>query len=455
MLLWSVVLAAHVRPALADGPKEYKGFALKKIHEPYSGLKVWEYEHQKSGLRVILTPQKKSTVTAYVTAFNVGSRFEEKGKTGLAHLFEHMMFRGTETFPKPFETLANWGNSFNAYTSQDMTVYYEMVPSELLKNVVQFEAERMRNLLITPQGFQQERGAVFSERKMSVEDSPVGRMFWELNLLAFQKHPYRVSPIGFQKDLDAATFEGALAFYQKYYAPNRAVVSIAGGLEIKDVLGEMDTRYGSFERVEVKEPETVVEPPIKGVRRKVVKLKTENALVGEAVRGLSYSDPDAAAELLMCVLLADGEIGYLDGALVEKGLAQRVSASCSPSKEAGLSRVVVAGNPGIDPLKLEESYLASLSGFKKWLTKERVENLKLYFVASQLARLRNPDDLAESFATSAVLSGDPMNSSVENLKKIQLVTYEDVLRRFDLRMKSGKARVLVQPAKVSDPITAN
>lgn len=441
----------------ASAPSATKGsknFGFHKSYEPYPGLVVSEYVHKTSGLRVFLVPQAKTEVVAYVTAYDVGSRFEEKGKSGLAHLFEHMMFRGTESFPNAFETLASWGDNFNAYTSRDMTVYYQVVPSEQLENVTKFESERMRKLFITPQGFQQERGAVVSERKMRTEDSPFGRTNWELYMLAFKEHPYRLSPIGLQKDLDASTFEDALTFYQKYYAPNRAVITVVGGFEISKMLNLLEQNYGSFEAVEVKEPAKIVEPEIVGLRKKTIRLKTEAPILSEAVRGLSYDDVDVAPEMLMCVLLADGDIGYLGNTILEKGLVQSVGASCSPSVEKGLSVVSLTGNPKMSASTLEKHYLDALAGFEKWLTKDRVENLKLYFVGSQLKSLREPSDLAESIASSYVASKDPMRS-IEFLKKIEQVKYEDVVRRFRLRQKSGKARVLIQPSKVSDPISGS
>ncbi|HVJ64315.1 MAG TPA: pitrilysin family protein [Bdellovibrionota bacterium] len=452
--LAALTLGCASTTKIGDAPKQYKGFTLEKTYEPYPELKVFEYVHKKSGLHVVLTPRPGTETIAYVTAFDVGSRFEEKGRTGLAHLFEHMMFRGTESFPKPFETIADWGNNFNAYTSRDMTVYFGTVPAELLPEVAKFEGERMRQLLITPQGFQQERGAVVSERKMRTEDSPSGRLSWELYLLAFKEHPYRVGPIGFQKDLDASSFEDALNFYQRYYAPNRAVISIAGGFDPKATLDILSKNYGAYESVDVKEPTKVVEPPFTGIRRKVIRLKTESALISDATHGLSADDKDAAAEVLMCVLLADNDIGYLGNTLVEKGIAQSVGASCSPSKEPGLSMIIIQGSGKISAAKLETEYGAALSGFPKWLSKDRVENLKLYFMGSQLASLREPDELAEAFATSYVLTKNPM-MSIDFLKQIQGVTYEDVLRRFVLRAKSGKIRVLIEPSKVSDPISGS
>jgi hypothetical protein len=182
-------------------------------------LKIHRYRSEKSGLELLLSPKPGIDVVAFVTAYKVGSRFEVNGRTGLAHLFEHMMFRGTEHYPVPFETLSSWGDRFNAFTTPDVTEYHELVPKKLFDEAARFESERMRKLLITPEGFDTERGAVVSERKMRTEDSPMGRLYWELNQLAYDRHPYKTGPIGWQEDLDATTFDDALAFYKRFYAP--------------------------------------------------------------------------------------------------------------------------------------------------------------------------------------------------------------------------------------------
>ena len=308
-----------------------KNFVLKQSLEPQSGLRINLYEHATNGLRVILVPYNSPGVVAYVTAFDVGSRFEIKGRTGLAHLFEHMMFRGTPSFPEPFKTLAGWGDQFNAYTSSDLTVYHQTVPAEVLPDLVRFESERMRRLKITVDGFNTERGAVVSERKLRTEDSPFGRLFWELTQLAYDKHPYKTGPIGWQEDLDATTFQDAMDFYRRFYAPNRAQIVVVGDFRLEPTLALLDKHYGSFKREAFDEPQVAVEPSRQDSRRKVFRVRSESVLLANAwaFSPTFSSFREAVAESMVCSLLADSERGFLYNELVRKGLARSVSDNCS------------------------------------------------------------------------------------------------------------------------------
>jgi len=426
-------------------PQQSGQFKLVKSHKAFEGLEVFEFHHLDNGLKVFLSPKKGSNSIAYVTGYDVGSRFEEKGRTGLAHLFEHMMFRGTETFPEPFKTLSEWGGQYNAYTSRDMTVYYQIVPNKLLNQVAQLESERMRKLLITKAGFNTERGAVVSERKKSVSDNPFGKLWWELYQLAFDKHSYKTGPIGWQKDLDATSFEDALLFYKRFYAPNRAIISIVGDFEINNALETLNKYYGAFKAQDVKIPNIPIEKTERPARRKVVSLKAEKVIMADARFSPSSSSPHAASELLLCVLLAGGDSGYLNYELVETGLAQSVSSSCYPSIETGLSSIFVVANPGKSIKEIEKAYDSSWKGFPDWLTDERIESIKLYFTLEQLSALRDPTNLAKDFVSSAILSrGDPLYS-FKLMDAVKQLKRKDILDRLSQWKSIGKTRVFIQP----------
>jgi zinc protease len=433
-------------------PKTFQDFEFQATLEPLPGLKIHRYRHRKSGLSVLLVPQRGSNVVAYVTAYNVGSRFEVKGRTGLAHLFEHMMFRGTESFPEPFKTLSSWGDRFNAYTSFDLTLYHELAPKEIFGDVAKFESERMRKLLITKDGFNTERGAVVSERKMRTEDSPFGRLFWELYQDAYDVHPYQTGPIGWQEDLDATTFEDALDFYNRYYAPNRAVLALSGDFGVTEALNTLNKYYGHFEAQPWTEPKVAAEPARKGNRRRVIPMKAETVFLADAVPGPRYADEHVATESVLCSLLADSKMGYLVNELVEKGIARSVSASCSPNVDPGLSTVFVVGNPGVSTAKLEKAYEEARKGFTHWLTAERVEQMKLFYLAAQYGSLRDPIDLAEEVARAQVTTGDPLYSFAF-LEKLKKVTKPEVEARFKAWSDLAHTRVVIEPSDKTAPMT--
>jgi zinc protease len=437
--------------ATAAAPVTAGTFTRTASYEPLPGLHVQHYRDARSGLELLVSPQPGTDVVAFVTAYNVGSRFEMKGRTGLAHLFEHMMFRGTENFPEPFKTLSSWGDRFNAYTSFDLTLYHELVPKKLFPEAARFEAERMRKLLITPEGFNAERGAVVSERKMRTEDSPFGRLIWELYQLAYDKHPYKTGPIGWQEDLDATTFQDALDFYKRFYAPNRAVLVVVGDVTPEEAVKTIQTHYGSFEKQPFDAPVVPREPPRKGLRRKVIPMKAESVFIGDAVFGPTFHDPDVAVDSLLASLFGDGKIGYLAGELVEKGLARSVSSDAAPSVDPGLSGVFIVGNPGVPLKTLERAYDRARGGFLKWLTAERLESLKLYYLAGQWGGLRDPMTLAEQLGRASVTAGDPTweFSFLERAKK---VTLADIERRWKVWNTAARTRVIIEPSNKTAPL---
>jgi zinc protease len=431
-------------------------FVLKQTLEPQSGLKIQIYEHARNGLRLMLVPYNSPGVVAYVTAFDVGSRFEVQGRTGLAHLFEHMMFRGTPSFPEPFKTLAGWGDQFNAYTSSDLTLYHQTVPSVVLKDVIRFESERMRRLKITREGFNTERGAVVSERKLRTEDAPFGRLYWELTQLAYDRHPYKTGAIGWQEDLDATSFEDAMEFYRRFYAPNRAQVVIVGDFELPQVLAWMERHYGSFEREAFVEPRVEAEPQRKDLRRRVFKVRSENVIMATswAFSPTFSSFRDAVAESMVCSLLADSERGFLHNEMVRKGLARSVSDSCTPSVDPGLSSVFVAANPGVSVDQIESRFDELLNRFEPFIQESRVEPFKRLYLADQLASLRSPMGIAEQLARLSIVARDPV-IGFRVLQEMNALSAKDLRAAWRRMRERARVRVFIQPSEQTEPIRRN
>ena len=435
---------ASTKPKAPTPPAQVGTFKFQQTLTPYEGMNIHVYRHTATGLEAMLVPMAETGVVAYVTAYDVGSRFESKGHTGIAHLFEHMMFRGTESFPEPFKTLSGWGGKFNAYTNFDLTLYHELVPKNLLPQVAKFESERMRKLLITPEGFNTERGAVVSERKMRVEDNPMGRMFWELHQLAFDDHPYKTTPIGWQADLDKTSFQDALNFYNRFYAPNRALIAIVGEIDLTETLKILDQNYGSFQPSNFDAPKVPQEKIHKSSRRKIVSMRTESVLIAEAAMGSRYDDPNAPADSLMCVLLADDKMGYLSRELVETGLARSVGADCSPSVDPDMATVFVSGSPGVPMAKLEAAFNKALKEFPKWVTAEKIEHTKLFYQAEQIKTLREPMGLGEQLARLAVVAKNPL-WDFQFVDRLAKVDEAQVRVRFTAWSTAKHSRLVIVP----------
>ncbi|MEZ4815396.1 MAG: pitrilysin family protein [Bdellovibrionota bacterium] len=427
-------------------------YKLKKNEtlEPYPGLKIQSYT-MANGMKVLLVPRNQNGTLAITVGYSVGSRHEEPGKTGLAHLFEHMMFRGTESFPTPFRTLSEWGGEFNAFTSFDQTVYYELVPAQKLEEALRFESERMRKLLITPEIFKTERGAVVSERKMGYEDSPSGRAGWEIHQLAFDKHPYKTTPIGWQEDIDRASFEDALSFYNRYYAPNRATLVLVGDFNEDKALSLIEKYYGKYKAVESKDRINPKENIYRKNREKTIRLRAQSVIMVDAVFGPSFHDPNAAAEFFFCVLLGDSDLGYLRNQLVETNIARSASASCYPYVDPSLSTIRIVASPGVSSKKLKQKYAQAWKGFIPWIKGDRFENSKKLFETSQLESLRSPMELAQTLVTNSTAAGDPLYT-FKLVEKIKTLKREDIIARYKEWKKRGGTRIIIEPSAKNDPM---
>lgn len=199
-----------------------------------------------NGLHLLVGEVHSLPIVSYQVHFAAGSRYERPGITGITHLFEHMMFKGTkELGPEEFSRMiqAN-GGTLNAFTTTDNTSYYEKLPADRLELAVRLEVDRLQNLQITPESLEPEREVVRSERKLRSVNTPFGLLIEQLYALAYEQHPYRWPVIGWDHDLKNLTLEDCLEYYRTYYAPNNAVVVIVGDVSADEALKTVDRFYG-------------------------------------------------------------------------------------------------------------------------------------------------------------------------------------------------------------------
>ena len=203
-----------------------------------------------NGLRVVLSPDQTVPTVAVAVYYDVGSRNEVRGRSGFAHLFEHMMFQGSANLGKGehFVLIDNRGGQTNGTTSNDRTNYYETLPSNELALGLWLEADRMRSLAVTAENFENQRLTVKEERRQSYDDSPYANSMLRINELAYGDYwPYAHSTIGDMQDLDAAPLEAVQQFFDSYYKPNNAVLSIAGDFESEEAMALVRRYFGSIE----------------------------------------------------------------------------------------------------------------------------------------------------------------------------------------------------------------
>src|SRR5215831_12261824 len=215
---------------------------LKAADAPLSVPKLtFQDTKLDNGLRVILVPQHAAPVYAINVTYNVGSRVERPGRTGFAHLFEHMMFQGSENVGKGehFLLVLNNGGGMNGTTNEDRTNYFEELPKNQLDLGLYLEADRMRSLNITQANLDNQRQTVQEERRQSIDNQPYGRAELDLENLSYDNFAYKHSTIGSMVDLDKATIEDVSDFFRIYYAPNNAVLTLVGDFDPDEALAEI------------------------------------------------------------------------------------------------------------------------------------------------------------------------------------------------------------------------
>jgi len=234
-----------------------------------------------NGLRVIVKEDHRAPTAVQQVWYRAGSMDESPGTTGLAHVLEHMMFKGTRSVaPDRFSRLvAEAGGRDNAFTSTDFTVYHEQVHRDRLPFVMRLEADRMANLAIRPKEFAREIKVVMEERRLSTEDQPRALLDENLMATAFSAHPYKWPTIGWMQDLQNMTWRDAQAWYRSWYAPNNATVVVVGDVDPEQVVAWAKRYYGPVPRKAVPERKPQSEPEQRGIKRVVVKAPAELAFV--------------------------------------------------------------------------------------------------------------------------------------------------------------------------------
>jgi len=250
-----------------------------------------------NGLRVLVHEDHSAPVVSSYIFYRSGSRNEHDGGTGIAHLFEHMMFNGGKKFgPGAFDDqIEGHGGSTNGYTTRDFTAYLNNFPREALPVVLDLESDRMGNLALTPQNLEQERGIVMEERRLRIDDQVSGVMDEELYLGAFVRSPYRWNTVGFMEDLRKITLAQAKAYFETYYAPNNATLVLAGDLEPQATFALVRRYFGKIRRRPPPPPVDAAEPAQDGERRATVRKNAELPAVMIGYKTVRVGDPDRPA----------------------------------------------------------------------------------------------------------------------------------------------------------------
>mgnify|MGYP005841243813 FL=1 len=368
-------------------------------------IAVQEYRFA-NGLRLLVLPDGSLPIASFQVHYGVGSRNERQGITGLSHLFEHMMFRGSkELGPEEFARIIQAkGGEVNAFTTQDSTSYFENIPAEQLELVVRLEADRLKNLDLTPESFASEREVVRSERKLRSVDSPFGLPLELLFATAYTQHSYQWPVIGWDSDLVAMTHADCLEYYRTYYNPANMVIVVAGAVEAEQVRDLVNRYFGDIPSAGPPPAVKAAEPPQRGERRAIFKKisQVEAFLAGFHVPALG--NPEIYPVMLLAAALGLGKASRYYQKLVRPGRAIEVDVDLSPppftTQDPGLLVILAVSPPGqpitsletavweeIEAIKATGLEAAELARVKKLLRSQTVRVLANNFYRGLLAGL--------------------------------------------------------------------
>jgi zinc protease len=322
-----------------------------------------------NGFKMILLEDHKSPVAVAQVWYRVGSRNEIPGVTGLSHMLEHMMFKGTEKHPGGTysETISRNGGEENAFTTDDATMYYARLASDRLSTAVELEADRMRNLVLTDQQFEPERKVVAEERRLRVEDNPIAFLYETLRAQSFLEHPYRQPTIGWANDIAGWKLRDLKEHYDRYYQPSNAFLVAVGDFDAK-ALGDLAAEhFGRYPRGPDPPPVRAREQPPRGPVRVSVERPAELAFVGISYRAPNLHHPDSAALDLLQAVLTGGKSARLYRRLVhEERLALDVDASYERTAIDDKT-FTISAQPQLDvPIAtLEEAILAEVEEIRR------------------------------------------------------------------------------------------
>jgi predicted Zn-dependent peptidase len=320
-----------------------------------------------NGLRVAVAPQRGVPIVTVDVTYDVGSRVEKEGKTGFAHLFEHLMFEGSENVGKGdhFRLVAEAGGTMNGTTSEDRTNYFETLPAECLDLALFLEADRMRALVLSEEKLVNQREAVKEEKRLRIDNQPYAPSFEVADALAYDSFPYRHSVIGSMDDLDRATLDDARDFYRRFYAPGNALLCITGDVEIEDAFARAARAFGAVPARETPPPFHVEEPePREGRRARVDDLHAALPALHVNAKGPVRRETDALALLYAEKILGGGESGTLWRRLVkDEELALSLSIHFDERRGPSLFRLFAIARAGISHRVLEDEIRDALERF--------------------------------------------------------------------------------------------
>lgn len=408
-----------------------------------------DYKHRTlpNGLEVYSVQDRSTPTVAIQVWYRVGSKNDPEGRSGFAHLFEHIMFKSTahmaaETMDRLTEDVGGYNN---AGTADDYTKYYEVVPSNYLQTLLWAEGERLGSLTVDEANFKSERDVVKEEFRFRILAPSYGRFYYALDKDSFEVHPYRRPGIGSIEELDAATVTDVQAFHRTFYRPDNAVLVVVGDFDQQQFDHWVDRYLGTLKHPASEIPRvTVKEPP-----RKEAKRFDEHApnvpLPAVAITWLApaASHPDADALEVAAAVLANGDSSRLYQSLVyRQQIAQQTAAYADLREDLGLFAVTATMATGKSPAEGEKALMAEIDAMQtKLVSAAELEKAKNLVITGALRERETNDGKASALGEAIVLQHDASEVN-RGLAKLQAVTAADVRRVMQKYIGGGKPYVI-------------
>ncbi|WAJ27704.1 M16 family metallopeptidase [Antarcticirhabdus aurantiaca] len=467
LLLAAALLCAAAPAALAQGPAvPPPAPAFEGVPEPVKpGLPGLTNFTLPNGLEVLILPDRRAPVVTQMVYYKVGAADEPAGFSGVAHFLEHLMFKGTKTHPEGefSAAVAAIGGQENAFTTADYTGYYQQVPADALEMVMRFEADRMENLVLTEEVVAPERDVVLQERRQRVDDEPQSRLSESVQATLFANSPYGTPVIGWESEIQALTKDDAIAFYDRYYTPNNAVLVIAGDVDpaearrlAEEIYGPLKRRAEPPPRVRPAEPEPRTERSVTLRDPRVTEPSFSTTWLVPSER--TAPGNEAAALDVLSDILGSGTTSRLYRALVVgQGIAAGAGAyySGSPREEAqfgvyGMPRgeaTLTQVQDAIDA-EIERVIAEPVSAAELERAKNRVRKTMIYLADSQTAMARR---YAAALATGRTVAD--VDQWPDRIEAVTSADVQAVARKY-LRPERSVSAYLLPPAGEPETTTA-
>lgn len=412
----------------------------------------------KNGLRVITVEDHSAPVVAVSITYNVGSRNERQGRTGFAHLFEHMMFKGSENVGsgEHFLLVFNNGGTMNGTTNEDRTNYFEGLPANQIDLALFLEADRMRSLAITKDNLDNQRNAVQEERRLGVDNQPYGKSGEIQQELLYDNFAYKHTTIGSMEDLNAASVDDVSAFFKMYYAPNNAVLTLVGDFDTKEALAKIRSNFESIPRQPDPPSVDMTEPQQKAERRASVDdVLARAARVDIAYKAVPGNTNDFYALQVLSGVLQGGQSSRLYQKLVkEKEMVASMFGNMDEKRGVGALYSSATLRPSVKPEDVEALIYAEIERLKKepiadWELQKAKNTTRRNFInglQSSLSRAINIGQYTVYYNEPSLVN--------TRLEKVAAVTKEDVQRVANKYLLDTNRTVVITMPKAKAKTTA-